>query len=135
MFEEKLDKELKKQNIKLAAKDKKDLLSAISWTDPKAAPIIKKKHKDGRIEYVSDPALKDYENIPLKEGIQTFFEREVIPFANDAWWNKEETKIGYEINFNKYFYQYTPPRSKEEIAADLFAIEQETENLLKEIVG
>lgn len=135
VFEEKLDKELKKQNIKLAAKDKKDLLSAISWTDPKAAPIIKKKHKDGRIEYVSDPALKDYENIPLKEGIQTFFEREVIPFANDAWWNKEETKIGYEINFNKYFYQYTPPRSKEEIAADLFAIEQETENLLKEIVG
>lgn len=135
VFEEKLDKELKKQKIKLAAKDKKDLLSAISWTDPKAAPVIKKTHKDGRIEYVSDPALKDYENIPLKEDIQTFFEREVIPFANDAWWNKEETKIGYEINFNKYFYQYTPPRSKEEIAADLFAIEQETENLLKEIVG
>lgn len=135
VFEELLDKELKKQNLKLAAKDKKDLLSAVSWTDPKAAAVIKKKHKDGTIEYVSDPALKDYENIPLKEDIQSFFEREVIPFADDAWWNADETKIGYEINFNKYFYQYTPPRSKEAIAADLFAIEHETENLLKEIVG
>jgi type I restriction enzyme M protein len=135
VFEEKLDKELKKQNLKLAAKDKKDLLSAVSWTDPKAAAVIKKKHKDGTIEYVSDPALKDYENIPLKEDIQSFFEREVIPFADDAWWNADETKIGYEINFNKYFYQYTPPRNKADIAADLFAIEHETENLLKEIVG
>lgn len=135
IFQELLDKELKKQNIKLTAKDKKDIINAISWTDAKAKEVIKKKHKDGSIEYVSDPSLKDYENIPLKEDIQTFFEREVIPFAEDAWWNKEETKIGYEINFNKFFYQYTPPRSKEEIAADLFAIEQETENLLKEIVG
>ncbi|HRO43337.1 MAG TPA: class I SAM-dependent DNA methyltransferase [Flavipsychrobacter sp.] len=135
VFEELLDKELKKHNLKLAAKDKKDLLSAVSWTDPKAAPVIKKKHKDGTIEYVSDPALRDYENIPLKEDIQTFFEREVIPFADDAWWNEEETKFGYEINFNKYFYQYTPPRNKADIAADLFAIEHETENLLKEIVG
>ena len=135
VFEELLDKELKKHNLKLAAKDKKDLLSAVSWTDPQAAAVIKKKHKNGTIEYVSDPALKDYENIPLKEDIQTFFEREVIPFADDAWWNADETKIGYEINFNKYFYQYTPPRSKEAIAADLFAIEHETENLLKEIVG
>ncbi|HRE68188.1 MAG TPA: class I SAM-dependent DNA methyltransferase [Cyclobacteriaceae bacterium] len=135
VFDELLDKELKKHSIKLAAKDKKDLLSAVSWTDPKAEAVIKKKHKDGSIDYVSDPALKDYENIPLKEDIQTFFEREVIPFADDAWWNADETKIGYEINFNKYFYQYTPPRSKEAIAADLFAIEHETENLLKEIVG
>jgi type I restriction enzyme M protein len=134
-FEELLDKELKKQNIKLTAKDRKDLLGAVSWTDSKGAAVIKKKHKDGSIEYVSDPALKDYENIPLKEDIQSFFEREVIPFAEDAWWNKDETKVGYEINFNKYFYHYTPPRSKEAIAADLFAIEHETEILLKEIVG
>ncbi|NOS91618.1 MAG: SAM-dependent DNA methyltransferase [Cyclobacteriaceae bacterium] len=134
-FEEKLDKELKKQNIKLAPKDKKDLLGSLSWTDPKAVPVIKKINKDSSIEYVSDPALRDYENIPLKEDIQTFFEREVIPFAGDAWWNKDEAKIGYEINFNKYFYQYKPPRNKADIAADLFAIEHETENLLKEIVG
>jgi type I restriction enzyme M protein len=135
VFEEKFDKELKKQNIKLTAKDKKDLLGVVSWADPKAAAVIKKKSKDGSIEYISDPALKDYENIPLKEDIQTFFEREVIPFADDAWWNADETKIGYEININKHFYEYTPPRNKADIAADLFAIEHETENLLKEIVG
>ncbi len=134
-FEEKFDNAAKKKGIKFSAKDKKDVTTSITWTDPKAEPVIKKKHKDGTIEYVSDPALKDYENIPLKEDIQTFFEREVLPFAPDAWWNKDEIRIGYEINFNKYFYKYTPPRSKEEIAADLFAIEQETENLLKEIVG
>ncbi len=62
VFEEKFDKELKKQNIKLAAKDKKDLLGAVSWTDPKAAAVIKKKNKDGSFDYVSDPTLKDYEN-------------------------------------------------------------------------
>ena len=135
VFDELFTKELKKQNIKLAAKDEKDLIGAVSWTDPKAEAVIKKKHKDGTIEYISDPALKDYENIPLKENVQTFFEREVLPFAPDAWWNTDETKIGYEINFNKYFYKFTPPRSKEAIAADLFAIENETENLLKEIVG
>lgn len=135
LFDELLTTALKKENLKFAAKDKKDLLSAISWTDPNAEAVIKKKNKDGSIEYVSDPALKDSESIPLKEDIQEFFEREVIPFAGDAWWNQEETRIGYEINFNKYFYKYTPPRSKESIAADLFAIEQETEDLLKEIVG
>ena len=83
----------------------------------------------------SNSSLKDYENIPLKEDIQTFFEREVVPFAPDAYWNEDETKIGYEINFNKYFHQYTPPRTLKEIAADLFLVEEETENLLNEIVN
>lgn len=81
-----------------------------------------------------DPKLKDTENIPLKEDIQEFFEREVLPFAPDAWWDNKDTKIGYEINFNKYFYKYQLPRSLKEIAADIFTIENETENLLKEIV-
>lgn len=134
IFDELFEKELKRQKIKLTAKDKKDIINAVSWTDPKAKEVIKKKHKDGTIEFVNDKNLEDYENIPLKENIQEFFVKEVLPFAADAWWNKDETKIGYEINFNKYFYQYIPPRSKQKIAADLFAIEEETENLLKEIV-
>lgn len=96
--------------------------------------------ENGKIIYASkgkpksDTKLKDIENIPLKDDIQEFFEREVLPFANDAWWNKIDMKIGYEINFNKYFYNYTPPRSLKDIAADLLANEEETENLLKEIV-
>ena len=70
----------------------------------------------------------------MKEEIQSFFEREVLPFAPEAWWAKEDTRIGYEINFNKYFYQYQAPRPLSEIAKDIFAIEAETENLLKEII-
>jgi len=81
-----------------------------------------------------DPKLKDTENIPLKEDIQEFFEREVLPFAPDAWWDKKDTKIGYEINFAKYFYKHQPPRTLTEIAKDIFAIEQETDGLLKEII-
>ncbi|MCB9309623.1 MAG: SAM-dependent DNA methyltransferase [Lewinellaceae bacterium] len=82
-----------------------------------------------------DPQLKDTENIPLKEDIQDFFEREVLPFASDAWWDKNDTKIGYEINFAKFFYKHQPPRSLNDIAKDIFAIEKETDNLLKEIVN
>jgi type I restriction enzyme M protein len=82
----------------------------------------------------SDSKLKDTENIPLKEDIQGFFEREVLPFAPDAWWDKKDTKVGYEINFAKHFYIHQPPRSLKVIAKDILAIEQETEGLLKEII-
>lgn len=81
-----------------------------------------------------NPKLKDTENIPLKEDIQEFFEREVLPFAPDAWWDKKDTKIGYEINFAKYFYKHQPPRALTDIAKDIVAIEQETDGLLKEII-
>jgi len=82
----------------------------------------------------SDSKLKDSENIPLKEDIQEFFEKEVLPFAPDAFWDKKETKVGYEINFAKYFYIHQPPRPLTEIAKDIVAIEQETKGLLKEII-
>jgi len=94
----------------------------------------------GKIIYVSkgkpkaDNKLKDYENIPLKENIQEFFEREVLPFAPGAWWDEKDTKVGYEINFAKYFYKHQPPRALTEIAKDIVAIEEETEGLLKEII-
>ncbi len=81
-----------------------------------------------------NPKLKDTENIPLKEDIQEFFEREVLPFMPDSWWLEKDTKIGYEINFAKYFYKHQPPRPLSEIAKDILAIEQETDGLLKEII-
>jgi type I restriction enzyme M protein len=90
--------------------------------------------KDSKGKPKLDPKLKDTENIPLKEDIQEFFEREVLPFAPDAWWDKKDTKIGYEINFAKYFFTYQPPRALTEIAKDILAIEKETEGLLKEII-
>jgi len=82
----------------------------------------------------SDTNLKDKENIPLKDDIDKFFEREVLPFVPDAWYEDKETKVGYEINFAKYFYKHQEPRSLSSIAADILAIEEETEHLLKEIV-
>ncbi|MBR9831360.1 SAM-dependent DNA methyltransferase [bacterium] len=90
--------------------------------------------RDSKKKPKSDTALKDKENIPLKEDIDAFFEKEVLPFAEDAWYNPKETKIGYEINFAKYFYKHKAPRALEEISADIFKIEEETEHLLKEIV-
>jgi len=82
----------------------------------------------------SDAKLRDIENIPLKESIDDFFETEVLPFVPDAWYSPKETKIGYEVNFAKYFYQYQAPRTLAAITNDILAIEQETENLLKEII-
>lgn len=96
--------------------------------------------ENGKIETVgkgkpkSDPKLKDIENIPLKDDIQSFFETEVLPFVPDAWYNDADTKVGYEINFAKHFYIHQPPRPLAEIAKDIQAIELETEGLLKEII-
>jgi len=58
-----------------------------------------------------DPELRDYENVPLKEDIHAYMEREVLPFVPDAWVDEDKTKIGYEISLNRYFYKYTPPSS------------------------
>jgi len=82
----------------------------------------------------SDSSLKDTENVPMKESIAEYFKREVLPFAPDAWYDKDKMKIGYEIPFSKHFYQYIPLRNLETIAQEIFDIEKETDGLLKEIV-
>lgn len=82
----------------------------------------------------SDSSLKDIENVPMKESIVEYFKREVLPFAPDAWYDKTKMKVGYEIAFNKYFYQYQALRPLSEIAADILKLEQETDGLLKEII-
>lgn len=84
---------------------------------------------------VPDASLRDKENIPLKQDIQEYFEKEVLPFAPDAWIKKEEPKIGYEINFNKYFYEYVPPRSLEDIIADIKNLEKEVDGVLEDIIN
>ncbi|OGL42579.1 MAG: hypothetical protein A2161_05230 [Candidatus Schekmanbacteria bacterium RBG_13_48_7] len=81
----------------------------------------------------SDPELRDYENVPLKEDISEYINREVLPHVPDAWVDESKTKVGYEINFNRYFYKYTPPRSLEEIEADLKKIEKEIADMLSEM--
>ena len=91
--------------------------------------ILKKGNKS-----VTDSELRDKENIPLKQNIEEYFKKEVLPFAPDAFYTMDTAKVGYEINFNKYFYEYTPPRSLEEITADILKLEAQTDGVLKEIV-
>ncbi len=80
-----------------------------------------------------DTALRDTENVPLNEDIRAYFEREVLPFAPDAWIDESKTKVGYEIPFTRYFYKYEAPRSSAEIMGEILALEKELEGSLKEI--
>jgi type I restriction enzyme M protein len=82
-----------------------------------------------------DSSLRDTENIPLLMDVQEYMEKEVLPHVPDAWIDHSKTNIGYEINFTKYFYQYKPLRSLDDIRKDIMAIEQETDGLLKEVIG
>lgn len=70
-----------------------------------------------------DSSLRDTENIPLGENIDAYFEREVLPYAPDAWMNRKKDKIGYEIPFTRYFHEYTPLRSSSEILAEIRELE------------
>ena len=83
----------------------------------------------------ADSSLRDTENIPLTMDMLDYMKREVLPHVPDAWIDETKTNIGYEINFTKYFYQYKPLRSLDEIRKDIMAIEQETDGLLKEVIG
>ena len=88
---------------------------------------------DSRGNPEPDPELRDYENVPLTEDVQAYFEREVLPHVPDAWIDYSKTRVGYEINFNRYFYKYTPPRPLEEIEADLKKIEREIAEILAQV--
>lgn len=97
--------------------------------------------KGKHIEYEADPALKDAEHVPLKEDIVSYFLREVRPYVPDAWVDRETLdeqdggigKVGYEINFNRVFFQYQPPRPLHEIDAELAGVEQRILGLLREV--
>lgn len=88
------------------------------------------------VMYEPDPELRDTEQVPLleEEGITGFMRREVLPHAPDAWVDATKTQVGYEISFTRYFYQPQRLRTLEEIAADIFALEAETDGLLRDIL-
>jgi type I restriction enzyme M protein len=149
-FERLLDSAAKKSGVKLPAPARKAILSALSERDETASIC---RGRDGNPE--PDPELRDSESVPLPPdddpvdaqgvaaSVRTFFEREVKPHVPDAWidTSKRDTKdgkvglVGYEINFNRYFYRYTPPRPLEEIEADIRAVEQDIVRMLSEITG
>jgi type I restriction enzyme M protein len=98
--------------------------------DPEAEPVVKGARGDA---YEPDADLRDFESVPLKDDIDAYFEHEVYPHVPDAWMDRTKDKIGYEINFNLHFYSYTPPRSLEEINADLKRAEDEVLRMLREV--
>ena len=87
------------------------------------------------IEYESDSELRDSENVPLKDDIHAYFLREVRPHVKDAWLDISSVKIGYEISFNRYFYQHKPLRDLNEVARDILELEKESDGLLKRLVS
>ena len=84
---------------------------------------------------VPDADLRDTENVPLSESVDVYFKREVLPHAPDAWIDKEKTKVGYEIPFNRHFYVFKPPRPLEKIDADLKIVTERIVAMITEIAG
>ncbi len=91
--------------------------------------------KDEYIIYESQSDLRDSESIPLTESIHEYFLREVKPHVEESWIDLDKTKIGYEISFNKYFYQHKPLRSIEEVSAEILQLEKENEGLIMDILN
>ncbi len=135
-FEAELTQAARKAELKLAAPIRKAILSALSQRNAEAEIC---RDADGRPE--SDPELRDTENVPLGQTVETFFEREVKPHVPDAWIDMsrrdphdgEVGLVGYEVNFNRYFYEYRPPRPLEEIEADIQQVEKEIVAMLREM--
>jgi type I restriction enzyme M protein len=137
-FERLLDATSKKAGLKPPAPVRKAILSALSERDETAAIC-----RDGDGNPEPDPELRDTESVPLAETVEAFFEREVKPHVPDAWIDSTRRDprdggvglVGYEINFNRYFYRYSPPRPIEEIEADIRGIEQDIVRMLGEVTG
>ncbi len=91
--------------------------------------------KDEYIIFESQSDLRDSENVPLKESIHDYFHREVKPHVDEAWIDLDKTKIGYEISFNKYFYQHKPLRCIEEVSAEILALDKESDGLIMDILN
>lgn len=82
---------------------------------------------------VADTSLRDTENVPLKEDIEEYFKREVLPYAPEAWIDNTKTKVGYEIPFTRYFYKYVPPRKSEDIMGEIIELEKSLDGVLEGI--
>jgi len=112
------------------ATEQKLFRGVFTHKDREAQPVAKGGRDDG---HEPDSDLRDFENVPLKDDIDAFFERDVRPHVPDAWMDRSKDKVGYEINFNRHFYKYTPPRALEDIDADLRRAEEEIMRLLREV--
>ena len=153
VFTENLNLFLKDSKLKLDSKEQKQILDAVSWKNPSAEKVIKETlEKDSNLKenfgffpngnkfltYQTDSDLRDFENVPLLENIESYFEREVKPHVPDAWIDSKKVDekdgkigvVGYEIPFNRHFYEYKPPRDLGEIDTDLEKVTKEILEML-----
>ncbi len=137
-FDKLLSGALRVGNIKIGAPVKKAIMAALSERDEEADICTDAKGKPE-----PDTELRDHELVPLGEDWREYMAREVTPFVADAWVDESYKdakdnkvgRVGYEINFNRYFYKYVPPRPLEEIDAELKQLEAEIADLLKGVIA
>lgn len=128
--------DLKKHGMKLGSPVRKAFLDIFTVEDPEGEVA-----KDAKGSVIANASAKQVENIPLGEDIDAYVAREVLPFVPDAFVDSAVVDsqdngigiVGYEVNFNKYFYKYVPPRDPGEIAKEIQALEAETNLLMKEL--
>ena len=164
-FEDTLKQAIKGADVELDAKQKKQIIAAVSWTNPDAEPVVKKLLKKGDVDptygsfkygkqivqFQPDSDLRDNEDVPLTaetarganvdEVNEAYFEKEVAPHVSDAWIDKGKCDdsdkqvgiVGYEIPFNRHFYEYEPPRPLQEIDAELDELSGEIMKMLQEV--
>lgn len=130
-----LNKTIKELKLNIDVKGLKSITDVITWKNEDAEPVIKKIEKNKTILYQADGDLRDTENVPLDQDIHEYFEREVLHHIPDAWIDENKTVKGYEISFTRYFFNYMPPRSLEEITEEIFELEKETDGILNKIVN
>nr|WP_145405530.1 class I SAM-dependent DNA methyltransferase [Paenibacillus xylanexedens] len=157
LFVTEISKVADRINVKLTAKRLNLIRTTLTEVDETAAKVIKKINKTGKIsenplkglfnveiegklcvvEYESDANMRDTEQIPLLHigGIEQFFKDEILSFAPDAWIDESKSQIGYEINFSRYFYKPIQLRELDEIKAEIYDLETETEGLLELVIG
>lgn len=123
-FLDALEDVLKAEKAKIPAAVEKVICSALGERNPDAAICMNKGEPE------PDPELRDNENVPLKENVAEYMQREVLPHVNDAWVDDKKTIIGYEIPVTKHFYAYTPPRSVDVIEKEIRTLEDEIQGML-----
>jgi len=123
---------LESRNSRWRAPEKKIFRAVFTEKNPDAQQVASTGRTPG---YEPDPALRDFETVPLKDDINAYFEREVLPHVPDAWMDRAKDRVGYEINFNRHFYKYTPPRPLEAIDLELKKAEEKMIRLLREVTG
>ncbi|MCB0053189.1 MAG: N-6 DNA methylase [Caldilinea sp.] len=152
-FDRLMDDLLKRRGSKWRKPERKLFRDVFTEREPDALPVIEARRKATNepdeqiwgwfpgpaprveVRYEADSQLRDFENVELKDQVVRYVSEEVLPHVPDGWADREKIRRAYEINFNRHFYEYTPPRPLAEIDADLKRMEETIMGLFKEIIG